>query len=1306
MDGEKIIFNGQNWTIFKFATIVKLRSKGVFAVVSNNVPQKFETEEDKTIWVDQDSRAQEIIVSRLAASQITYVLTCDTAHEIWEKLKSIYEPISETQKHVLLGKFFTLKFGDNVLQYLAEIEELVMRLKQIGENISESMIVTKILTSLPENYKHFVTAFESAANQSLQELTSRLRVEEDRHKCNETPEAMPAQSSELPQNCSFCHGSHNIRDCEARKKLVCEYCKKPGHTISRCWFRKNKSHKTQELASMANAFVAGSSEDWIVDSGASHHMCKDETLFFNLVRSSCKGVRIGDGTELEVRGEGKVQLQAWNGTQFVNTELSAVLFVPALKVNLFSISKVLDKGYFLKSCKKYCKIVDNNGNIRILAERAGNLFKLKVKPLCINIECSFPYSMTCHVSLTLSDWHKSLAHQNTEYVRNFLINNNIKFVNNQEKCRDCIINKQHRISFTPSTSRASRPCDLIHSDLCGPFEQESIGGAKYFMLLKDDFSGFRFVYFLKHKNEVATVLKTFLASVQNMTGRNIKTLRTDNGSEFVNSSVIELLCRYGIEHQKSVVYTPQQNGRAEREMRTLTEAARTMINSRNLGKEFWAEAINTAVYVINRTGPTNVENKSPAQLWFSNDKPFNATLLKEFGVEVAALIPKQKRQKLDPKSRIGIFVGYGEQTKGYRVYFKDTGKVEMLCDVLTLPERNNQNASNTVPRITTTIHYDSDDENDEEVTLPIVNNVNRQVCDSLSEVGPPDALNLSPSTSSGFQTPISETPPPAGLSNESDDWSSRLRPRTHRPNYFDDYECYFGEIDLVEPQTYKEAITCDKSDEWMKAMKSEIDALEINDTWVIVDKPVGKEVIDSKWVYKLKRDEFGNIKTYKARLVARGFLQKDMVFKDIYSPVARLTTVRIFMAMSLKYNAYVHQMDVCNAFLNGEVQEDIYMSLPRGFEVDNNKVCKLQKSLYGLKCAPKCWNMKFNEFMFKYGFKRSEYDSCLYVKRDNDCYMFVLLFVDDLLVLGTAESQVIEFKKVLGNTFRMRDLGMINHYLGIVFNKNANSITLNQCKYLENVLKKFDMLECNGVSTPIEQNFDHKQLLRKKSETVQIENKCRQLIGCLTYVMLCTRPDLCVSINILSRYQSCASNDLWIALKRILRYVKNTIDYKLTYTCQGVDLLSGYADADWAGDTTDRKSTSGYVFFLFGCPVSWVSKKQTSVAKSSTEAEYLALSLAASEACWLRNICSDFCIDIPHVVMYEDNMSTISLCNNEWKHGRLKHVDIHYHFIREKVRDKVIKLNYISSSEQIADICTKPLPAVTFKKFVIKLCLT
>ena len=413
------------------------------------------------------------------------------------------------------------------------------------------------------------------------------------------------------------------------------------------------------------------------------------------------------------------------------------------------------------------------------------------------------------------------------------------------------------------------------------------------------------------------------------------------------------------------------------------------------------------------------------------------------------------------------------------------------------------------------------------------------------------------------------------------------------------------------------------------------------------------------------------------------------------------------LALANAHDLEIHQMDVTTAFLNGSLEHDIYMKQPEGF-VDPehpNHVCKLKRSIYGLKQSARCWNQTLDVFLLKNGYRKSNADSCIYVesvKRENGFISFVILavYVDDIIPVSNDPEMLDSEKQSLNKEFQMVDQGELQFILGMSVKRDRKRKTLfiSQEKYLENTLNRFGMKDCKPVSTPL----DTGKTFHKRTTDEEPFNKetYQQAIGCLTYVSTATRPDIAAAVGLLSQYMADPSNDHWLGIKRLLRYIKGTLMYGLKFVAhENDDDLLGYADANWAGDVDTRRSTSGYIFKIADGVVSWRSKKQSTVAKSTTEAEYVALSQATQEAIWLRRLLSDLgCKADGPTLIKEDNQGAIEIARNPKFHNRTKHIDTTFHFIRERIASKDIKVEYCSTHDMIADIMTKSLPKDRFEK--------
>ena len=522
------------------------------------------------------------------------------------------------------------------------------------------------------------------------------------------------------------------------------------------------------------------------------------------------------------------------------------------------------------------------------------------------------------------------------------------------------------------------------------------------------------------------------------------------------------------------------------------------------------------------------------------------------------------------------------------------------------------------------------------------------------------------------------------------------------PNRFSPDQCNVAAqftVDDDEPKSVTDALNSKNSGKWMQALEAEYNSLVKSETWELVIPPDDACIVGSKWVFKVKRKANGKVDRYKARLVAQGYSQTYGIdYEKVFSPVARYSSIRTLLTLANAHDLEIHQMDVTTAFLNGSLEHDIYMKQPEGF-VDPkypDHVCKLKRSIYDLKQSARCWNQTLDVFLLKNGYRKSNADSCIYVKsvkQKNGFISFVILavYVDDIIPVSNDPEMLPSEKQLLSNEFQMVDQGEIQFILGMSIKRDRQKKTLfiSQEKYLENVLNRFGMQDSKPVSTPLENGkIFHK---RTNDEKPFDKETYQQAIGCLTYVSIATRPDIAAAVGILSQYMADPSYDHWLGIKRLLRYIKGTLIYGLKFVArENDDDLYGFADANWAGDVDTRRSISGYVFMVANGVISWSSKKQSTVAKSTTEAEYVALSQATQEAIWLRRLLSDLgCKADGPTLINEDNQGAIEIARNPKFHNRTKHIDTTYHFIREKIVSKEIKVEYCSRHDMIADIMTK-----------------
>lgn len=502
------------------------------------------------------------------------------------------------------------------------------------------------------------------------------------------------------------------------------------------------------------------------------------------------------------------------------------------------------------------------------------------------------------------------------------------------------------------------------------------------------------------------------------------------------------------------------------------------------------------------------------------------------------------------------------------------------------------------------------------------------------------------------------------------------------------------------PRDIHEALRVPK---WKEAVLEEMKALEKNQTWKKVELPRGKTTVGCKWVFTIKYKADGSVERYKARLVAKGFTQTHGIdYSETFAPVAKLNTIRVLLSLAVNLDWPLQQLDVKNAFLNGDLEEEVYMDSPPGFESQfNQKVCKLQKSLYGLKQSPRAWFERFAQFIKKLGYSQCQSDHTMFVKHSSEGKMVVLIvYVDDIVITGDDFSEINNLKESLAAEFEIKDLGSLKYFLGMEVARSKKGIVVSQQKYILDLLKETGMMGCRPAETPIDPN--RKLGGEDKGDPVDTA-RYQRLVGRLIYLSH-TRPDIAFAVSLVSQFMHSPHEEHLEAVYRILRYLKSAPGRGLFFKKTGQQGIEVFTDADWAGSITDRKSTSGYCTFVWGNLVTWRSKKQNVVARSSAEAEYRAMAQGVCEIIWLKRILEELQLPITlPMKLYCDNKAAISISQNPVQHDRTKHVEIDRHFIKEKVDAGLICMPFVPTSQQVADILTKGLFRPNFEFLVGKL---
>lgn len=1242
-------FNGTSFSNWEFRMKLLLEQYEVLEVVNMEPPTDPNTLLD---FKKNDLKARNIIVQCLADNVLELVKNKTTAKEIMDTLAGTYKKQGLARQVQLQSKLRNMKYSgmESLNDFIINFETTVSELKNCGGNISDSEVITQLLSVMPESYQSVTTAIDiifcqQAANISLDFVKSKLLMEETRQKKNQVETSTSSAfvihkkkvfKDKFPFKCYNCGmKGHKKTDCKKLKMKDNRHLDRNSCNIS------EKDDEIAFLTSTASICSSNNNIPFVVDSGATNHLVTEDIDKFmfetKFVKYKIKVAKQGE--MVEAYKEGSLYLQTLEGRKI---KLEKVLVCKNLSHNLLSVKRVEEKGLRILFENGKIKIQKNNYEVIASGISKANLYILNLQV----------QNLEANVTTSQDDlWHRRMGHS-SKYPTS-------------KVCEICLQGKQTKEPYRliSDERKPKRIMEVVSTDVCGPINPISHDNKRYFVTFIDHFSHFAAIYFMTYKNEVYDKFKEYVALVENKFQRAPMRLRCDNGGEYVSKEFRNFCSQKGIHIEYTMPYNPQQNGLAERYNRTIMEKARCLIFDAQIEKEFWKEAVATSVYLINRTETSTLSNhQTPAESWYKQ-KP-NLEKIRVFGCYAFKHIPIEERKgKLDPRSKKYIMVGYTDN--GYQLWDSENRKILTARNVIFDESQKVQNVEFKL----------IEDENHSK------NELQEEKNDNVTE----------------------EIPEEKPLENKRTSNRKSVLPKRYE-EYDMSLMMALSVSDFAQdiPESYKEASA---NDEWKSAINEELLSLEKNETWKIVPEdsvPDEEKIIDSKWIFREK--EMNGKKMKKARLVARGYQQSE-ISEEIYAPVARMVTLRILLSLSIQEDMEIHQLDVKCAFLNGVLNKPVYMKIPEGLKASMNSVCKLYKALYGLRQSPKCWYDKLNSYLLELGFQKSKSDPCFYFTKSS----YLLIHVDDIIIVSKSSSEVLSLKNQLMKTFEMRDFTKESDFkfLGLNISKTKDVITINQRDLIQKVLKIFNMSDCKSAEIPIQSK------LNLESTTCEFSNICnknypyRELIGYLMYIMLGSRPDLCYCINYFSKFQNCYTEKHWKYLKNVLRYLKTSQNFGLKYTRSKnsnlSDLLTAYVDSDYANDVYDRKSVSGFVLKVYDNVVLWKTKKQSTVSLSSAEAEYIALSSCLTEVIFIKQLLED-CINcnIGPVSMFEDNQSCIKMASTlETK--RTKHIDVKHHFIRNCVFEGVIILNYIQTSEQIADMFTKSLANVKFKYFRDKL---
>ena len=984
--------------------------------------------------------------------------------------------------------------------------------------------------------------------------------------------------------------------------------------------------------------------DWLADSCTTCHITNQRNTLKNYREEETEIEGIGNTVAISL-GRGTTSLTSRVNGERHTILLDNVCYVPKATNNLLSISLFDESGGTATVKGGMMHLLTNEGIEIARAKRQDGLYVLQIeneKEQC---------NVSKHQPITWMEWHERWGHisfTTLKRIRDSGMVDGFQVDGDPEEltCEACIAAKQTRRPF-PQKSEPSteRPGELTHTDVWGPARSPTPTGMKYFVTFIDDYTRRGCVKFLRQKNEASDKLMEHLTWIERQTSYVPKRVRMDNGTEYLNNTLTKWCQEKGIILEITAPYSPQQNGVAERYNRTLTELMHAMLAAKKLPKILWAAAIEHAAYVRNRAYTRAKGEMTPEEAW--TEKRQNVSHLQPFGCAVWVINEDKERDKLSTRARAQIFTGWT----------LNPGTIQ-YWDIET-------------KRMKTTRNYE----------FPRGSLMPPQLEGETQEKDG-DMTNASSSGSLKIKIP-GKRQRENMQRTRTEDTANTAKSNETPPNMDND------------PKTIEEAQEREDWPEWQKAIQVELDQLERMKTWKLTKLPPGRTAIGNKWVLVRKYNKNGTLEKYKARLVAKGYSQiPGMDFTETFSPVVRLETIRTLFALAIKMGWEMRQMDVKGAYLNGTLKEEIYMKQPDGFEDGTDNVCQLVKTLYGLKQAGREWNEEFDRKIKSRGFRRLYADACVYLRNKDGHIEIITVWVDDLILFGDTTTVVGTLETEISKLFETTKLGEPSKIVGIEVTRDreAGTLKISQERYIKELLTKYGLEKANSVSTPMDPSTNLTRT--EKTDSGDKSNAYASLVGSLMYLTVATRPDIAYAVGKLASYTGNPELKHWSAAKRVLRYLKGTITTGITYRKQNpVDenTFHGYSDASFASEE-DGKSISGYIFMSGGGPIVWGSRKQKMVVLSTTEAEYVALSEAAREAVWLRNLYKELgCAQTKPALIRGDNQGSMDIAENPQFHKRTKHFNVKLHYIREKINEKIIRIQYCPTTEMTADMLTKPL---------------